>query len=156
MAIKTKQDPKTEQAENQAPNQTESTTQNVSTTPATAPENGSATKRRGPAPGVPRGPMSTPGVWEEGGDETRDKRDLAMFAILKAERSPGAIRTAESVAQALSRDAELFPRGIKPFDVSSRIRVWNKEFEKKEQTPPSWLQLDVSKGKPSVNLDLFA
>lgn len=118
-----------------------------------SPENGK--KRRGPAPGVPRGPLATPGVWEEGGDEARDNRDKAMFAILKAEKASGSIRTADSVAAELAKDKDLFPRGLKAFDVASRVRTWTRALSKDGGTPPSWMRLDEAKPKPSVNLALF-
>ncbi len=150
MAIKTGN--KAQTAQTQADTNQAGTEENQNQTPEETAIQGSETPKRRGGPKGPRGPMSTPGVWGEG--TVRDERDTALFELLRAEKSRGSIRTAESVAEALSENKELFPVGLKPFDVSSRVRMYTKAFEVEGKTPPSWLQLGTAK-KSTVNLGLF-
>jgi hypothetical protein len=127
-------------------------TQDSSNGSAGAPADASTTapKRRG-GPRGPRGPI-TP--WGRNEDEIY-ARDAALVEILKSNKGNGSVRTASSVAQALSAHPAFEGLEVTRNRIKTRVDTFITALEADGKTPPAWLNLDKGRTASKPNLSLF-
>lgn len=109
-----------------------------------------APKRRG-GPRGPRGPIVP---WGRNEEEIY-ARDAALVEILKSNKGNGSVRTASSVAQALSTHPAFEGLEVTPNRIKTRIDTFITTLEGQGKTPPVWLSLDKGRTASKPNLSLF-